>query len=171
MSFNLCSTAKTTPIIWRSQSLNCLSVWLGRKWIKTIRDGWSWPAGAGEIYFPSLPETTSSHTLDTGRPAVPQYISLSVWGHSPTDCLPQLGRKTQENFQFCSNYISLSTLSHSPHLGKTETEKTLMILSFFSSSLEQGHYLHLVYLVLTSFTHLLLDQAALCVSVRSSGLS
>ena len=74
-----------------------------------------------------------------------------------------------------SNFVLIifpwSTLSHSPYLGKTETEKTLMILSFFSSSLEQGHYLHLVYLVLTSFTHLLLDQAALCVSVRSTGLS
>ena len=30
-----------------------------------------------------------------------------MWGHNTTDCLPQLGRKTQENFQFCSNYISL----------------------------------------------------------------
>ena len=66
MSFNLSSGVETTAIIWPSQSLNCLSVWSGRKWIETIRDEESLARPAGEIYFPSLGGTTSSHTL-TGQ--------------------------------------------------------------------------------------------------------
>ena len=49
VSFNLCSAVKTTPIICRSQSLTCLSVWLGRKWIKTIRDAVSLATRRGPI--------------------------------------------------------------------------------------------------------------------------
>ena len=175
MSFNLCSGVKTTPIIWRSQSLTCLSVWLGRKWIRTSRDevclspGHQEPRWQGRPisrHYQSniFPHTGVEWSEWTGSLApVSIHIITSVGGSLEnsqviTDCLSPLS-----SLRKISNFVIIifgawlaSTLSNPPQplLGKTKTEETLMILSFLCSSqwvwniMEQSHYLHLVYLVL-----------------------
>ena len=179
MSFNLCSGVKTTPIIWRSQSLTCLSVWLGRKWIRTSRDevclspGHQEPRWQGRPisrHYQSniFPHTGVEWSEWTGSLApVSIHIITSVGGSLEnsqviTDCLSPLS-----SLRKISNFVIIifgawlaSTLSNPPQplLGKTKTEETLMILSFLSSSVEHngtGSLLTLSLLSSTSSSHLL----------------